>query len=132
MGNQFAEAKLHRARNALLVEQPFFGTLALRLRLEDASQWLPEKIGMAVDGKSLFYHPSYILGESMDNLKGVIAHEVMHCGLGHPWRRGGRDQTQWNEACDYAINPLVLDGGLRLPSDMLMDPNLAGLSAETI
>jgi predicted metal-dependent peptidase len=35
-------------------------------------------------------------------------------------------------ACDYAINPLVIDAGLALPKDVLIDNRFRGMSAERI
>jgi predicted metal-dependent peptidase len=35
-------------------------------------------------------------------------------------------------ACDYAINPLLLDAGLTLPKDVLIDNRFRGMSAERI
>jgi predicted metal-dependent peptidase len=35
-------------------------------------------------------------------------------------------------ACDYAINPLVIDAGLTLPKDVLLDNRFRGMSAERI
>ena len=35
-------------------------------------------------------------------------------------------------ACDYAINPLLLDAGLTLPKDVLIDHRFRGMSAERI
>jgi predicted metal-dependent peptidase len=35
-------------------------------------------------------------------------------------------------ACDYAINPLLLDAGLTLPKDVLVDCRFRGMSAERI
>ena len=56
----------------------------------------------------------------------------MHPALHHHVRRSGRDPRRWNEACDYAINPLLLDAGLRLPDGILVDPRFRGMSAEQI
>jgi predicted metal-dependent peptidase len=52
--------------------------------------------------------------------------------LRHHTRRAGRDPRRWNEACDYAINPLLLDAGLKLPEGVLVDNRFRGLSAEEI
>jgi predicted metal-dependent peptidase len=52
--------------------------------------------------------------------------------LGHQCRRGSRDPELWNRAADFAINPIVLANGLKLPPDALIDPALANLSAEEI
>jgi predicted metal-dependent peptidase len=61
-----------------------------------------------------------------------LAHEVMHPALQHHTRRGDRDHKRWNTACDYAINPLLLDAGLTLPKDVLVDHRFRGMSAERI
>ena len=65
-------------------------------------------------------------------LAGVLAHEVMHPALQHHTRRGDRDRKRWNMACDYAINPLLLDAGLTLPKDVLIEHRFRGMSAEHI
>jgi predicted metal-dependent peptidase len=38
----------------------------------------------------------------------------------------------WNEAADYAVNPILLAGGMILPAGVLVDPAFANLSAEEI
>jgi predicted metal-dependent peptidase len=47
-------------------------------------------------------------------------------------RRSGRDPKLWNQACDYAINPLLIDAGLSLPDSILLDDRFRGMSAEQI
>ncbi|MGA3325888.1 MAG: hypothetical protein ABSF45_15555 [Terriglobia bacterium] len=41
-------------------------------------------------------------------LEGTLAHEVLHCALGHQCRRGERDPGLWSEAADLAINPILI------------------------
>jgi len=87
---------------------------------------------MATDGVSLFYNPEFVATLSGAELTGVLAHEVLHPGLQHHVRRGNRSAKRWNMACDYAINPLVIDAGLALPKDVLIDNRFRGMSAERI
>ena len=87
---------------------------------------------MATDGVSLFYNPAFVETLNAAELAGVLAHEVMHPALQHHTRRGDRDRNRWNMACDYAINPLLLDAGLTLPKDVLIDHRFRGMSAERI
>jgi predicted metal-dependent peptidase len=87
---------------------------------------------MATDGVSLFYNPEFVDMLNAAELAGVLAHEVMHPALQHHTRRGDRDQARWNMACDYAINPILLDAGLTLPKDVLIDNRFRGMSAERI
>ena len=67
-----------------------------------------------------------------EELEGVLAHEVLHCALAHHCRRGTREPRLWNEATDFAINPIVLKNGLALPADALIKDEYEGLSAEEI
>ncbi|MGA2000215.1 MAG: VWA-like domain-containing protein [Terriglobales bacterium] len=122
------EEKLCRARTQLLLNQPFFGTLCLRLKLV-AMSGLPT---MATDGRRLVYNPAFVAQLTPAELEGVIAHEVMHVALAHHCRRGDRELQLWNEAADYAVNPILLDNGITLPGDLLIDAAFRNLSAEEI
>jgi predicted metal-dependent peptidase len=117
-----------KARTALILEQPFFGSLALRLALEER----PDIGTMATDGKRLIFAPSFVLDQKSDHLKTIVAHEVMHVALSHNTRRGNREHDQWNEAGDYAINPLLVAAGFPMPDHGLLDAEYAGKSAEEI
>lgn len=119
--------KLTRARVQLLLTQPFFGTLSLRLKLIPGS--LPT---MATDGSRIVYNPAFVDELQPAELEGTLAHEVLHCALGHQCRRGERDPGLWNEAADFAINPILLGNGLTLPAGALIDSAFANLSAEEI
>ena len=120
--------RIQKARTALLLDHPFFGSLLFRLggRASKSIQT------MATDGVSLFYNPAFVDTLNAAELAGVLAHEVMHPALQHHTRRGDRDRKRWNMACDYAINPLLLDAGIALPKDVLIEHRFRGMSAERI
>jgi predicted metal-dependent peptidase len=122
------DPRISKQRTALVLDQPFFGALALRLKVvEDASCktfW--------TDGESLGYNPAYLGGLNDLETRGVLAHEVLHVANGHCWRQGDRDPKLWNDACDYAINPIVLEAGMLLPKGVLVDTRFKGKSAEEI
>jgi predicted metal-dependent peptidase len=94
----------------------FFATLLFRLQLQ--SSWDVDTL--ATDGRLLHYNPEFVTELSLDELVGVLAHEVMHCALAHPFRRGARDLILWNIACDLAINPILRDAKITLPESRLM------------
>lgn len=121
--------KITAARTALVLEQPFFGVLALGLKMkEDAG------CGTAwTDGRNLGYDPAFIDPLSIEECKALLVHEVMHCAMGHPWRRDGRNMKAWNVACDAAINPEIRDAGFKLPADgVFAQGDEIGKSAEWI
>lgn len=100
-----------RARTVLVVTNPFFGTLALHLKLVETTACRT----MAVDGVSMFYNVDFVLSITEDELVGVIAHEVMHCAFKHMTRRGHRDPDKWNIAGDFVINFDLTEAGFKLP-----------------
>ena len=123
-----AEVRIQKARTTLLLDHPFFGSLLFRLKGRE-NRAIPT---MATDGVSLYFNPAFVDTLNSATLAGVLAHEVMHPALHHHLRRSGRDSRRWNEACDYAINPLLLDAGLSLPEGVLVDRRFQGMSAEQI
>lgn len=123
-----AAERIRKARTALLLDHPFFGSLLFRLKSEEC-RMIPT---MATNGVVLRYNPAFVDTLNAATLAGVLAHEVMHPALQHHTRRFKRDPVRWNEACDYAINPLLLEAGLSLPGDVLVDPRFHGMSAEQI
>jgi predicted metal-dependent peptidase len=120
--------RIQKSRTTLLLDHPFFGTLLFRLGASPCFSIAT----MATDGVSLLYNPDFVETLSAAELAGVLAHEVMHPALQHHTRRGDRDQVRWNMACDYAINPMLLDAGLTLPKDVLIDNRFRAMSAERI
>jgi predicted metal-dependent peptidase len=126
-GWQMIEQKLSRARTQLLLNQPFFGTLSLRLKLVR----MPSFPTMATDGRRLVYNPAFVEKLTPAELEGVLAHEVIHVALAHHCRRGERDATLWNRAADYAINPILISSSARFPLRFTFAPESARVSVET-
>ena len=124
------ETKLSAARTRLILNQPFLGALVLRLPVEEASpRWCKTS---ATDARRIYYNPLYLEALSVAQVEFVLAHEALHCALSHFARRGHRDRRRWDAACDYAVNPLLLEAGLHPPPDVLYEERFAGMSAEEI
>ena len=124
-----AEADMVKARAQLLMEHPFFGTLALRLKLVQDDDGCDTA---ATDGKQLVYNSKFIGKLDPLTRKGLIAHEVMHCVFNHMTRRQERDHKIWNAACDFAINSHLVQSGFILPEGGLIDSQYDDMSAEAI
>lgn len=124
------DVRVTRARSWLVREHPFFGSLAMRLRIveRDAS----EVDTMATDGRFLFYCQRFIDSITEAVLLFVVAHEVLHCALGHHVRRGNRDLYRWNQACDYVVNWLLKKAGFAVPEGAFLDPAYDGMNAEQV
>lgn len=124
-----ALSRLAAARTRLILDQPFLGALVLRLPLLAAGPWCRTT---ATDARSLYFNAQWIENLSPAEVQFALAHEALHCALGHFARRGHRVQRRWDMACDLAINPLLLAEGLKPPPGAWIIPLYAGMAAEEI
>ena len=98
---------------ALLRDQPFFGSLALRLPIRaDATRET-----LASDGKDIRYAPQWVADTDADHIKTALARVVLACALKHHTRRGGRDPERWQRASQLVTHGLLRDAGFSLPPD---------------
>ncbi|MBK8453835.1 MAG: VWA-like domain-containing protein [Thiofilum sp.] len=127
---QAIEDKIVAARTRLILDKPFLGALVLRLPLQAADpSWC---VTTGTDARKFYYNPAYIAELRPDEMQFVLAHEALHCALGHFARRQHRVKHRWDLACDYALNPILLDEGLKPPPGMIMLKQYVGMTAEEI
>ena len=98
--------KLTTARVGLLLRHPFFGNMATRLKLVDASDWCPT---LATDGRTFYYNVGFVDKLTPKQAEFGFAHEVLHNVFDHMGRRDSRDPTLSNIAADYAVNQILKD-----------------------
>ena len=98
--------KLVTARIGLLLRHPFFGNMATRLKLVDATDWLPT---LATDGRHFYYNNDFINRLTPKECEFGFAHEVLHNVFDHMGRRDSRDPNLSNIAADYAVNQICKD-----------------------
>ena len=124
-----AADKLAAARTKLILDKPFLGALVLRLPLVEAGAWCRTT---GTDARKLYYNPQWIDTLTTAEVQFALAHEALHCALGHFARRGHRVQRKWDLACDFAINPLLIDEGLKPPLGSQVLDLYRGMAAEEI
>ncbi len=129
MVRQAAADKLAAARTKLILDKPFLGALVLRLPLVEAGPWCRTT---GTDARKLYYNPQWVASLSTAQAQFALAHEALHCALGHFTRRGHRVQRGWNLACDFAVNPLLIDEGLKPPLGSQVLDLYRGMAAEEI
>ena len=98
--------KLITARVGLLLRAPFFGNLATRLELVDASDWCAT---LATDGRKFYYSNDFVNKLTPKQAEFGFAHEVLHNVFDHMGRRDHRDPQLSNIAADYAVNQILKD-----------------------
>src|SRR5262245_54427355 len=120
-----ASQRVTRARTALMIFQPFYGTILYNLAFEPTDKFPT----MATDGRTVLYNPAFVDECSDDEVLFTLSHEGAHCANKHHLRRGNRDPKIWNEATDYVINADLIQAGIgKMPKDGLHDTKYHGLS----
>jgi predicted metal-dependent peptidase len=109
--------KIIVARIGLLLRHPFFGNMATRLKIQDASDWCSTA---ATDGRHLFYSRPFFESLNPKQVEFVVAHEILHNVFDHLSRAEGRDKQIWNAAIDYCVNG-------QLVRDKIGDSNFEGI-----
>lgn len=114
---------IDKAKFQIVVKEPFFATLLMGMPIvlgdktpDGQDLWLA-----ATDGSNLYMNPDEVNKLPLDQVIGLIIHELYHVALLHPFRRNGRDPEDWNVANDYIINDMVVDSGYAIPEGGIYD-----------
>ena len=126
--------RIKQCVQTLILEAPFFATLILHATIT------PDHSidTFSTDGTNIKYSPAFLHTLDDSEVTFVLAHEVMHCALGHCHRQGSREHEQWNRACDYVINLALINdpaqtiGIIKMPVGGLLDRQFADMSADQI
>lgn len=134
-GGRGIKTRWRLALDWFISSYPLLGALAAAFKLvEDADLCRAHDIRVAAISPSaaeLYVNP--LSGFDDEECRFVVAHELLHAGLRHDTRGGGRDPWLWNVACDYVINGWLAEMEVgALPQGALHDRSLSGMSAEEI
>jgi len=124
--------RLTKARVRMLLKHPFWGNLATRMKIIEASEWCSTA---ATDGRNFYYCTDFINKLDDDELVFLFGHEVGHCVFDHMGRRGDRDPQIWNMAGDYLVNDMLIQNnvGKKISSvPLLWDPKYRDMTAEEV
>lgn len=121
--------KVARAKLRLRMLSPFFAALLMFARLEAR----PGLGSAATDGRTIFYDPAFFAALGAGGIEAVLMHEVLHCALRHPGRKGHRDPIIWNYAADIVVNGMIVEHGqYALPTGAIRYPELERFAVEEV
>lgn len=123
-----AKIKMTKAVSGLVLDQPFFASMVMKMKL--VTDQSCETIW--TDGLTIGYNPEFVKDLSINKIKGVLAHDVMHVVLDHHLRIQSRDTQTWNKACDYPVNKIIKESGFELPDRALLNQTYGDMSADSI
>jgi predicted metal-dependent peptidase len=130
-----AETKFRKARATLILDQPFFGRLLLKVQPKPD----PTCKTMWTDGTNAGFNPDYIDGLTMDELKTKICIQTLRLAAQHHCRRGERQQATWDRAGEFTVTPILKnakndqgDSMFSLPKDALYSQQYDNKEAEAV
>ena len=109
-----AEDNLKKAKVQVVLYQPFFANIILRLVIEirdDVATAYCTAAGKIVVGTA------FAAKLTVKQLVGVLAHEAMHYAMLHHLRVGWRKPRPANIAMDKVINDILIASGMELPPE---------------
>ncbi len=126
-----AAEDLESARVRLLIDQPFIGSILIRLNLVPVVDFRCPTA--ATDGQNIFVNPGFYLKLLPGERRFLLAHEVWHIVSLHFLRRQNRERDLFNIATDMEINFMLKRERFKVPAGALLPPpRWQHLNAETI
>ena len=98
-----AVRRLTNAREYVLREYPFFGSLLMHLKLA-----LSKCKTAYTDMERLVFDPDFLAQLNNEELIFVMNHEVLHVALFHCVRAKGHQTFLFNVACDIVVNSILM------------------------
>lgn len=115
---------MERARAHLLLDHPFFGALALKMKIQETTGQT------CTDGLSMHVNSEVFEEQTHRQRLADLAEAVLHNAHGHPSRGVGRESKRWGDACDMAIYETLRQSGFEVRDDFPQPINGGGKSAE--
>jgi predicted metal-dependent peptidase len=120
--------KIDKAKARLMLEHPYFGTVASSLKLEQNNDILT----FSSNGSVLRYNSEYLDRLTVDEVEFVMANGAMHAVLQHQDRVNERTKWLWQTATDYVVNAMLVKNGMQLPRYAYYEEKFEGMYAEEI
>ena len=120
--------KIAKAKAKLMLEHPYFGTIASALKLEKNNELLT----FSSDGEIMRYNSEYIEKLEASEVEFVMANGAMHSVLKHQGRASGRTNWLWQTATDYVVNGMLVQNGMQAPVYANYESKFEGMYAEEV
>jgi predicted metal-dependent peptidase len=120
--------KIQKAKAKLMLEYPYFGTLASSLKLEKNNEILT----FSSDGEVMFYNSEYVDKLDIGDVEFMMANGAMHTVLKHHNRNAGRTLWLWQTATDYVVNNMLVKNGMQAPIYANYEKKFNGMYAEEV
>jgi len=125
---QNTNKKISQAKAKLLVDYPYFGTLAAKIEVV-----INDNIeAFKSNGRKLEVNSDYLQNLELSEMEFVFANGAMHASLAHEMRKNNRSGWLWQMATDMAVNDMLVQNGLDMPYGAQYRQRFIGMYAEEI
>ncbi len=122
------EKKIQKAKARLMLDHPYFGTVASSLTLQKNNEILT----FSSDGEMMRYNSEYLDRLSVTEVEFMMANGAMHAVLQHQDRASGRTKWLWQTATDYVVNGMLVKNGMQAPEYANYESKFEGMYAEEV
>lgn len=122
------EEKIEKAKARLMLDHPYFGTVASALKLEKNNEILT----FSSDGERMTYNSEYLDNLNVSEVEFMMANGAMHSVLQHQHRASGRTNWLWQTATDYVVNGMLVKNGMQPPVYANYEAKFDGMYAEEV
>ena len=120
--------KIEIAKSKLLLEDPFFGSIATNLNFKIDNNIF----AINYKGDTLEYNSEYLDALKVEEVKTILATAALKQALFHQDRSKNRVASVWSEASEYAINSILVENGFVMHPLAKYNESYQGLYAEEI
>lgn len=121
---------LGRAKIGLMdiPDTAFFSSICFNLK----HVWDTKIPTACTNGLTIRFNPDFFMSLDSDERVFLLAHETCHVAYQHMFRGTDLDQRKFNIAADHVINLMLIQKGMKMPSQGLADPIYTGKSTEEV
>jgi predicted metal-dependent peptidase len=84
------------------------------------------------DGRTIWVNVEFFKSIPLEQQVSELVHEICHKAFLHTTRRGMRNPSLWNTACDYVVNAMMAQNNFVMDATWLLDMQYLGWSAEKV
>lgn len=105
------------AIRGLKVIAPYYWVLLQTIDKRPCSDSVCKTMGVTED--KLYYNESFVIAHSVEEIRFILMHEVMHIAMMHSARAGKRNHELWNIATDLYINEMLVHDFDLVPGEVV-------------
>lgn len=108
----------------------FIGSMLYKLAIKPSSE--VDTIYLNGSESTIEINPDWFTSLSAEHSASMLAHEVLHYTLQHDLRRGQKEPTAYQKACDEVVNNILMDFGFKIPENISVNRQFQNKSVEYI